>query len=191
MRSPGNIKTLPDSFNRGDNNSFIAIYNRYWDKLFLSCYRRVKDKAVAEELVQDLFLKLWQKRDTVNIDQLENYLFSSIRNATIDHLKKEMVADKYLEYQKLYFGMGSNSTEQMVELNDLEENLEKGLRTLSGKSEKIFRLYSMDYWSVKKIAGHFNLSEKTVHYHLNRSQKFIRTYLQQFTLAIVLLISCY
>lgn len=188
MRSPGNSKALPDSFYKGDDNSFIAVYNRYWYRLFLSSYRRVKDKAVAEGLVQDLFLKLWQKRDSVNIDQLENYLFSSIRNATIDYLKKQMVADKYLAYQKVYLGMTSNSTEEMVELNDLEENLEKGLRVLSGKSEKIFRLYRMHHWSVEKIARHFNLSEKTVHYHLTRSQKFIRTYLQQFTLAVILLI---
>lgn len=189
MRSVPNSESLPHSSYNGDQRSLIEIYNRYWYKLFLSCYRRVKDKAVAEELVQDLFMKLWEKRDSVDIDQLEHYLFSSIRNATIDYLKKQMVAKKYLAYQKVYLEMARNSTEEMVELRELEETLEKGLQALSGKSGKIFRLYRMDHWSIEKIANHLNLSEKAVHYHLTRSRKFIRTYLQEFTLLFALLIS--
>lgn len=182
-------KILLDHFLKGDKKAFVEIYDRYWYKLFLSCYRRIKDKDVAEGLVQNLFLKLWEKRGVLLIDQLENYLFSSIRNATIDFLNKQMVADRYLDYQKLFASPGSNTTEEMVELNDLEEALEKGLKALSGKSEEIFRLYRLDHWSVEKIARHFNLSEKTVHYHLTRSQKFIRTYLQQFTLTLFLVLS--
>jgi RNA polymerase sigma-70 factor (family 1) len=184
----GNDKILLHRFLQGDEKAFIEIYDRYWYKLFLSSYRRIKDKAAAEELVQELFLKLWKKRGTINIDQLENYLFSSIRNATIDFLNKQMVADKYLEYYKIYASQESNTTEEMVEVNELQEALERGLQSLSGKSEKIFRLYRMDHWSVEKIARHFNLSEKTVHYHLTRSQKFIRSYLQQFTLTLLLLL---
>lgn len=175
-------------FLQGDEKAFIEIYERYWYRLFLSSYHRVKNKAAAEELVQELFLKLWKKRGTLAIDQLENYLFSAIRNATIDFLNKQMVANKYLGYQKIYTSLEGNTTEEMVELNDLEEALEKGLNSLSGKSEKIFRLYRMDDWSVEKIARHFNLSEKTVHYHLTRSQKFIRSYLQEFTMAILLFV---
>jgi RNA polymerase sigma-70 factor (family 1) len=185
---PENDKFLLDRFLQGDESAFIAIYDRYWYKLFLSSYRRTKDKAVAEELVQELFLKLWQKRVTLRIDQLQNYLFSAIRNATIDFLNKEMVADKYLEYHKVYTSLERNTTEEMVELNDLEEALEKGLHALSGKSEKVFRLYRMDHWPLEKIASHLHLSEKTVHYHLTRSVKFIRSYLQEFTLVIFLLL---
>ena len=188
MRLSANSESLPGASPMEDDSTFISIYNRYWYKLYLTCYRRVKDKSVAEELVQDLFMKLWQKRELLKIDQLENYLLASIRNATIDYLKKQMVAGKYLDYQKVYLESTRNSTEEMVELRDLEENLEKGLRVLSGKSEKVFRLYRIDHWSVEKIASHLKLSEKTVHYHLTRSQKFIRTYLQQFTTIFIVLI---
>lgn len=184
----GNDKTFSDRFLQGDESAFIEVYNRYWYKLFLSSYRRIKDKEVAEELVQDLFLKLWEKRGTLSIGQLENYLFSSIRNATIDFLNRQIVNDKYVNYYKVYTSLQRNTTEEMVELNDLEEALEKGLNTLSGKSEKIFRLYRMDHWSVEKIARHFNLSEKTVHYHLTQSQKFIRAYLQQFIVFLLILL---
>lgn len=185
---PGNDKNLLHSFLQGDEKAFIKIYDRYWYKLFLSSYRRVKDKTVAEEIVQNLFLKLWEKRSSLKIDQLENYLFSSIRNATIDFLNKAMVQDKYIEHYKIFASQERNTTEEMVELDDLEEALEKGLRTLSGKSEKVFRLYRMDHWTIEKIAAHLNLSEKTVHYHLTRSGKFIRSYLQQFTLTLLFLL---
>ena len=184
-----NDKVILYRFTQGDENAFIEIYDRYWYRLFLSSYRRTKKKMASEELVQELFVKLWQKRETLAIGQLENYLFSSIRNATIDYLQKEMVADKYREYYKVYTSVKCNTTEEMVELDNLEEALEKGLQTLSGKSEKIFRLYKMEHWPVDKIAQHFDLSEKTVHYHLTRSLKFIRSYLQHFTLALLLFAS--
>ena len=185
---PGKDKILLHSFLQGDEKAFITIYDHYWYKLFLASYRRVKDKAAAEEIVQSFFLKLWEKRKTLKIDQLDNYLFSSIRNATIDFLNKEMVADKYIEHYKVFSSLESNTTEEMVELNDLEEALERGLQTLSGKSEEVFRLYRMNHWPVEKIASHLHVSEKSVHYYLTRSIKFIRSYLQQFTLALFLLL---
>lgn len=187
MRS-GKDKTLADRFLRGDRKAFVEVYDRYWYKLFLSSYRRIRNKAVAEELVQDLFVRLWEKRGMLHVDQLENYLFSSIRNATIDYLNRQIVSEKYVAYYKLFISLEGNTTEEMVELTDLSEALERGLHELSEKSEKIFRLHRMDHWPVEKIARHLNLSEKTVHYHLTQSQKFIRAYLQQFTLIVFILL---
>ena len=187
MISPVSDRILLDHFLKGDENAFVQIYDRYWYRLFLSSYRRVKDRNIAEELVQTLFSRLWEKRASLKIDQLENYLFSSIRNATIDFLNKQMVADRYLEYQRKYASLERNITEEMVEFNDLSQALEEGLNALSGKSEKVFRLNRIENWPVERIASHLNLSEKAVHYHLTRSQKFIRTYLQEFTLAILVL----
>jgi RNA polymerase sigma-70 factor (family 1) len=178
-------KTLLHRLLQGDEQAFIETYDRYWYKLFLSSYRRTRNKAVAEEIVQNLFLKLWEKRGSLAIGQLENYLFSSIRNATIDFLNKQMVADKYLEHQKVYRSLEGNTTEEMVGLVNLEDEIEKGLQALSGKSEQVFRLHRIDNWPVEKIAHHLNLSEKTVHYHLTKSMKFIRTYLQEFTLTLI------
>jgi RNA polymerase sigma-70 factor (ECF subfamily) len=186
---PGKDKTLADRFLRGDERAFIEVYNRYWYRLFLSSYRRVKNKPVAEELVQDLFLKLWERRGSLSIDQLEHYLFSSIRNATIDFLNKQIVCNKYVTYYKHFVSLEGNTTGDMVELNDLGEALEKGLHALSEKSEKIFRLYRIEHWTIEKIALHLHLSEKTVHNHLTKSQKFIRTYLQQLTLVLLAILS--
>lgn len=184
MTCPDRDRILTDDFLRGDEKAFVEIYDRYWYKLYLSAYRRVRDKGAAEELVQNLFLKLWEKRATLVIRDLEHYLFSSIRNATIDFLNRQMVAGKYIEHQKLFADIRANTTEEMVEYSDLEGAIEKGLGALSGKSEMIFRLHSIDNWPVEKIANHLELSEKAVHYHLAKSQKFIRTFLQEYTLVL-------
>jgi RNA polymerase sigma-70 factor (ECF subfamily) len=185
----GDDKIFLQRFLQGDVEAFVDTYDRYWYKLFLSSYRRTKNKAAAEEIVQNLFLKLWEKRGTLAIHQLENYLFSSIRNATIDFLNQQMVANKYVEHQKTYISLECNTTEEMVGLDNLEEEIEKGLLALSGKSETVFRLHRINHWPVEKIALHLNLSEKTVHYHLTRSTKFIRSYLQEFALCIIILLN--
>jgi RNA polymerase sigma-70 factor (ECF subfamily) len=180
---------LLNRFLQGDEHAFIEIYDRYWYRLFLSAYRRIRDKADAEELVQNLFLKLWEKRSILHIDHLENYLFSAIRHQTIDFLNKQMVADKYLEYQKIFAAQECSDTEEMMRYQDLEEALERGLRTLSGKSEKVFRLYKLNHWPIEKIASHLNLSEKTVHYHLTKSLKYIRHYLLESSLSLLILLA--
>lgn len=179
---------LLERFLQGDEKAFVEVYDRYWYKLFLSSYRRTKDKAAAEELVQNLFMKLWEKRGALKIDHLERYLFCSIRHATINFLNSQMVAGRYLEHARMYAFLEGHTTDDMVEFNDLQEALEKGLRVLSGKSERVFRLYRIEHWPIDKIAQHLQLSEKTVHYHLTRSQKFIRSYLQEFTLTLLLLL---
>jgi RNA polymerase sigma-70 factor (family 1) len=169
----------------GNEDAFLKIYDTYWYQVFRIAYRRLGNKEIAQELTQDLFLKLWEKRAELHPQKISNYLFVSIRNSVIDHVNAGLVADRYVDFYKAYTQHAVSSTQNTVEFDDLSEAIEKGLLKLPVKTQEVFKLSRLDRWSSDKIARHLNLSEKTVGYHLTKSLKFMRAYLREYILAAI------
>ena len=172
-----------------DEEAFLRIYDEYWYKIFLVAYKRLGKKDIAEELTQDLFLKLWEKRHTLKPQNISSYLFVSIKNSVIDHIHSGVVANKYLNFYKTFGELCSTATQNVVEFDDLSEAIEKGLSKLPAKTQQVFKLSRLESWSMEKIARHLHLSEKTVGYHLTKSLKFMRSYLREYLLIGFLFIS--
>ncbi len=164
----------------GDEEAFAQIYKSYWHKLFMAAYRKTKSKEIAEELVQNLFVNLWNKRSKLEISQLENYLFTSVKNAVIRHYESQVVAQKYLDYQKHLPVLHDCHTEETVALNELNSALDNGLSTLSEKSQQVFRMSRFENRSTHEIATELNISEKAVEYHITKSLKTLRHVLKDF-----------
>ncbi|HMG93053.1 MAG TPA: sigma-70 family RNA polymerase sigma factor [Chryseolinea sp.] len=170
------------ALNQGDEAAFLKIYELYWYKIYLIAYRRLGKKEIAEELTQDLFLKLWEKRNTLKPQKIDNYLCVAIKNAVIDHIHSALVANRYLDFHKAYGESASRQTQDTVEFDDLSYAIEKGLSNLPRKTQEVFKLSRLNSWAPEKIAKHLNLSEKTVGYHLTKSLKFMRAYLREYLL---------
>jgi len=166
----------------GSEEAFLKIYEQYWYKVFLVAYKRLGNKDIAEELTQDLFLKIWEKRETLKPQTIGNYLFVSIRNSVIDHIHSGLVADKYVAFYKSFGELNCSATGNVVEFDDLAEAVDRGLLNLPAKTQEVFKLSRLDGWKPDKIARHLKLSEKTVGYHLTKSLKFMRTYLREYLL---------
>ena len=171
---------LIENLIQGDRGSFTVIYKKYWYKLFLIASRRLNDKNISEELVQEIFVQLWEKRGSLKIQSLENYLARAIKYAVIDHIRAQIVKDNYISYYKTFLDQEESETENQVAVNDMTFFMEKGLKSLPEKSQEIFRLSRMENWPVTKIATHLQLSEKGVEYHITKSLKTLRIYLKDF-----------
>lgn len=183
-----NEEEILQALRTGDANAFLEIYEEYWYKVFSIAYKRIGKKEIAEELTQDLFLKLWEKRETLRPQKIGNYLCTSIKNAVIDHINSGLVANKYIHFYKAFAQFSSSVTQNSVEFDDLSDAIERGLLQLPVKSQQVFKLSRIDHWTSEKIAQHLNLSEKTVGYHLTKSVKFMRSYLREYTLICLLFI---
>src|SRR5688572_12890922 len=170
------------ALSEGDETAFLKIYDLYWYKIYLIAYRRLGKKEIAEELTQDLFLKLWEKRNILKPQRIENYLCVAIKNAVIDHIHSALVANRYVDFHKAYGESASRQTQDTVEFDDLSHAIEKGLSNLPHKTQEVFKLSRLNSWAPDKIAKHLNLSEKTVGYHLTKSLKFMRAYLREYLL---------
>ena len=163
----------------GDEEAFTKIYKEYWYRMFQVAWRKLENKEIAEELIQDIFTRLWKERAHLHIQNLDYYLFSAVRYETIDYIRAKGSQKNYDSYFRAFSRFEDMNTENTIAFNDLVSHIHKGLEILPEKPREIFRLNQLEHWPVPKIAAYFNLSEKAIKYHLANATKFFRTYLNE------------
>ncbi|MCF0048559.1 sigma-70 family RNA polymerase sigma factor [Dyadobacter sp. LJ53] len=170
---------LITALQQGSEEAFTVIYQRYWYKMFLVAYRKLQDKEAAEEIIQDIFLRLWKERITLKINNLDHYLFAAVRYEVISHIRTNITKGAYLGNAGDFDSLSECNTENQIALKELLSQIEEGLHVLPEKSGEIFRLYKLEHWPINRIAKHFDLSEKAVEYHLTKATKSVRNHLKQ------------
>jgi RNA polymerase sigma-70 factor (family 1) len=164
---------------RSDEKAFEAIFNRYWEKIFLSAYKKLRSKEVAEDLTQNLFAALWVNRNRYQIDHLFRYLSVGIKNRVINHIDAQIV--KSMQRPAIYAGSGEeNAADQKAVLHDLQVALHEALSHLPEKTRTIFKLSRFEKYPVKEIAQQLGLTEKGVEYHITQSNKILGLHLKEF-----------
>ena len=170
----------------GRREDFTIIYEKYSLLLFRIAIRKVHSTEVAEEIVQDLFVSLWEKRATLQIKDLKSYLAASLRNRCIDFIRQTILKDKHGVYSKLYYPKIQDSTEQAVLFIELQEKIEQILDYLPEKSRQIFKLSRMEGLSITEISKICGLSQKSIEYHITKSLKSLRLHLKDYILLALL-----
>lgn len=170
---------LIEKLREGSENAFTVIYQRYWYKMFLVAYRKLQDKEAAEEIIQDIFLRLWKERITAKINNLDHYLFAAVRYEVISHIRSNVTKGTYAGNAMDFDSLSECNTENQIALKELLSQIEEGLHFLPEKSGEIFRLYKLEHWPISRIAQHFDLSEKAIEYHLTKATKSVRNHLKQ------------
>ncbi|ASU34467.1 RNA polymerase sigma-70 factor [Mucilaginibacter xinganensis] len=178
-----NDKELSGLLGEGDEHAFTEIYNRYWSKLFAIATNKLRELDEAEEIVQDIFISLWKRRDELSvIDTLSSYLAVSVKYRVIKTLDKRNSQQKYAEYSQYTATITDDSTQQWLEFEELKSRLAVFVADLPEKCRLVFQLSREAGYSQKKIAAELGISEKTVEAHLGKAIKTLRTRLSQFLL---------
>lgn len=181
-------KELLNALRAGDKGAYAEIFRRYSPRLFALAYRKLKSREIAEDLVQELFEKLWLKRAENHAQLLEQYLFSAIKYRILNHIRACAVREGYAAYCQLSQSQAVAVTEETIAFDDVKAALLKGMQKLPEKSREIFRLSRLEQFTVPEIAVQTNLSAKTVESHLTKSLKVLRAYLKDFLVIAVLLL---
>ena len=158
---------------RWDESSLQLLYRHFYKALVAFSNQMVGNIEIAEELVQDTFVSLWQQRNTFkNQGVLKAYLYNSVRNKSISHLRHEKVERNRIESFELdYKLMMGNDDDSYRE--DLIRQLLLSIDTLPPKQRKIF-LLSIKGKSYEEIAQELNISPETVKKHRMRGLKRLR-----------------
>ncbi|UZR96710.1 RNA polymerase sigma-70 factor [Chondrinema litorale] len=170
-----------------DKLAFREIYTRYWKSIFLHAYRKTNSKEIAEELTQNLFLSLWERRKEIKVRSIHQWLFSAIKYGVINHYKSQIVHEKYVEYEKGLLNESNSSTEQITAYRELSQVIEKGISLLPAKTQMVFKMSRIENRPIKEIAKDLNISEKAVEYHITQSLKIMRVHLKDYLLVIAIL----
>lgn len=161
-----------------DEKAFRVLYQRYWKKLYTTACYKLKNKEAAEEIVQNIFVSLWEKRTTLNIESLDDYLFTAVKYKVINYVESLMV--RQASQKQLAGNTTDESTEATIMINDLHAAIQQALLQLPAKTREVFTMSRFEKCSVREIAGHMGLTEKAVEYHITQSLKLLRVSLKDY-----------
>lgn len=162
----------------GNATAFDVLYNRYWDKVLNLAYRKTGDLMEAENIIQDVFVSLWKRRDCLNIKgDFSNYLFVSVKYRVLKVLAKQ-VAERAVSID-MASDLLDDSTQEYLAFEDIRERLEVLVGNLPEKSRLVYLLKS-EGKSYKEISAELNMTEKAVDAHLLRARRKLRIELRSF-----------
>lgn len=160
-----------------DSSSFKGVYDMYWPILYLHAYKMLQDKDEAKDILQDLFIHIWENRDQINFSQIRPYLYVSLRNRIINRYSHTKVKDRYIESMKYlseHMHLYQHVEEDLL-YKELENNIEEGINHLPERMQEIFRMSRDAELSHSEIAEYLNISPHTVKKTINRALKVIRS----------------
>ncbi len=164
-----------------DRNALRVLFDKYYEPLVRYAIFHLNDIASSEEVVQDIFIYLWEKRYSLRIEtSLEPYLYRSIRNRCLNYLKSKSFRVYKLSETADVLTNNSTYEDSNMETEELEKLLAQAIGKISEKSAMIFNYSRNQGLTHPEIASKLNISVKTVEYHIGSALKSIKKYLEKY-----------
>ena len=175
LNSNSDQSKLLYELSQGNELAFTKLYNEYKNVVFSTALKITKSRILAEEVVQDVFLKIWQNHENLaEITNIENYLFIISRNHIFDMIKK-IARDTSLVVDSNYKNTSTNDTEDAIKDDQYNIILNKIVVQLPPQQQKIYKMAKWDGLSHQKIGEDLGISTETVKKHMAQALKFVRT----------------
>jgi RNA polymerase sigma-70 factor (ECF subfamily) len=162
----------------GDRGAFDEIYERYWVKLYKTAFDRIKSIDEAEDMIQDLFIDLWMKRNSLIINiSLSAYLFTAVKYKVINYIEANIVRHNYLQSLNKAIIDCDDSTNQSILCMDMERWINSEIQKLSPKVKRVFELSREENLTIREIAKKLNVSDQTVKNQIGKALKTLKVHL--------------
>ena len=184
---PTEDKDLLKALKDGDLKAFDEIYYKYHKKLFAYSLKFIKSRADIEDLIQKIFVIIWEKRENINPEKsFNNYLFTIIRNEIYDFLKKKAITEYYND--QIFAEI--EETNEDIEIKKLVEIIYSLIEKIPERRRQIFMMNRDLGMTYRQIAEELGISENTVDTQIRNSLNYLRTELpKQINSSTLLLIS--
>lgn len=169
----------------GDELAFSELYKRYWKRLLAIAYHHTKDKTLAEEIVQEIFISLWTRKSTLPIDSLEAYLGTAVKFAVFKFFYRQKRRSE-IENETCAKDQ-SFLSEQQIEARFTQEYINGLVEQLPEKCRLVFKYSRISGLSIPEISREMNIAEKTVEAHLTKGLKMLRFNLKRAGFMLLLL----
>jgi RNA polymerase sigma-70 factor (ECF subfamily) len=173
----------------GDERVFEQVFRKHYASLCAYGRGIVHDPDDAEEIVQMVFVNVWEKRTEIEITQsLKSYLYRAVHNHCLNRLKHQKVREEHQQYAVYYQDASYESVSQAVYKNELEAQLAKAIELLPEQCRVIFKLSRFEELRYQEIADQLGLSIKTVENQIGKALKILRTELADFLAMLILIV---
>lgn len=170
---------------QGDSSAFEELFHSYYSDLCNFALKFSPDASSAEETVQEMFFKFWEKRNDIQIQSsVRSYLFGSVRNLCLNHIKHSKIKDRHSQYVR-HTQNEQDEGAHSIENVELESKILEAIESMPEERRKIFRLSRFEHKKYREIAHDLGISIKTVEAQMGKALKFMRTELTDYLVWIV------
>ncbi len=171
----------------GNEGIFEETFRKYYQSLCTYANSMLKEIEEAEEIVQNLFLGIWEKREELEISiSLKSYLYRAVHNHCLNRIKHLKVREEHQQYAINFYDASYESVSQTVMKNELEQKIEEAIKKLPEQCQLIFRMSRFEELKYHEIAEKLELSPKTVENQIGKALKILRIELSEYLPLIII-----
>ncbi|WP_443939211.1 RNA polymerase sigma factor [Pedobacter sp. MW01-1-1] len=159
---------------KDDRRAFAQLFDRYHDLVYTQLYNKLRDQAEANDIVQDVFLKLWSSRKELDVQNLPAYLYTIARNQLFSLLRHKAVVDAYTNSYENFVQNGSIQADYLIREKQLREIIQKEIEALPPRMREVFKKSREEHMTNREIAMEFQLSEHTVADQIKKALRQLR-----------------
>ncbi|NOZ35364.1 MAG: RNA polymerase sigma-70 factor [Chlorobi bacterium] len=172
------IKTI---LNNISIEEFETLFKKYYKQLCLYAFKYVKNNIIAEEIVQDVFFKIWEKRSFIKIKiSAKSYLYMSVRNRCLQYLKHKKIEKSYEKYIDNQAVINTEMPYENIIYDETLDIFNEVLNTLPAHCSQIFILSRFNGLKYREIADRLSISVKTVEANISKALKLLRVYFPEY-----------
>ena len=183
------LNTFCKEFQKNNHKLYNQLFMDYYTNLCRFAYTYVKDTEIAEEIVQELFISLWENRNELNINtSARAYLYTSVRNRSLNYIRNEKTRIGHENEFALKQIEKVTDIIDFCEREELQNIINEAVDELPESCQQIFRLSRYENLSYNEIAQQLNISPKTVENQIGIALKKIRTKLSPYLSCLIMLL---
>lgn len=169
-------KILMERIKSSDQKAFGVLYDRFWESMYLKAFAVLSNKSKAKDIVQEVWISLWERRHKIDNNNIEGYLFNAIRFKIFNEFRnsknKKTLIDNYIKsYNTLNT---SNNIDDIINLKETQNLIQDSVEKLPKKCKEVFVLSRYDGLKNNEIAQKLEISQRTVETHISNALKVLK-----------------
>jgi RNA polymerase sigma-70 factor (ECF subfamily) len=167
-------ESLVNRIKDSDEIAFAQLFDKLWKPLYVRAYAIVRDNQLAEDIVQEVWIDFWNRRETIQNNQIESFLFQAVRFKAYNEYRNRSNRQRILEGLWETYKTLTNSVTQSIEFNETQIILEKAISELPEKCRNVFLLSRYEGLPHSEISKRLGISNKTVENHITNALRVLR-----------------
>ena len=174
----------------GNRKAFSEMYKRYWEDLFITAAKALRGKEEAADVVQDVFLSLWNRRNELNLQgSLAAYLHTSVRYKCIHYIEKNITHRDYIvQLAEVAISASSPNAEINLQLKEMQQTIKNTVSKMPPKMQVVYKLSRQEHLSYKEISDCMNISVETVKKHIQHALRLIKKDIAPYIFIFIILV---
>ncbi|MCE1198485.1 MAG: RNA polymerase sigma-70 factor [Marinilabiliales bacterium] len=178
---------------KGEKSAYRALYRQYYSQMFHLAFHYLKEREVAEEIVQDTFLRLWEVRETIDPEQnIHNFLFTLTKNGALNWLRNQKSAHRHqqeIRYKEWHYNqLALERLGDLYELKELQQKIDAAIDRLPEDLKETFVMNRFENLTYKEIAERQSVSIKTIEFRISKVLRQFRIEFADYLCAFLILI---